>query len=352
MTNLRTAVIMKTDIGGSTPRFRALLEADLQALLTEHRKFLSRHAATHGGQIVKPEGDGFWLVFPSVTAAAMAAIGMQEELQLAQLNTGDERLAMRIVITLGDVLHEEGALIGDTVVLTARIEAIAPLDEIYLSAPARLAVNQAEIRTTFVNTFPLKGFAEPVPIYRVERTHRTQVIANEYIVLTDLVGFGRLNQSTTTVEKLLDGLFELVKRVTREFGCTVRFTAGDTCCLTFADPTSAMSAVELLSDSWGAFVRQTALGCMINIAVHQGTLYAYRSYFYGPGIDVAATLERESRRVLSPDDGAIFVTGEVRKSLRGTQWYSRLQALEIGSRSPKLAAIDVFRLEKAEVGNT
>src|SRR5262245_299488 len=84
MTTLHTTVIMKTDISGSTVRFRALSEVDLHALLIEHRAFLSRHAAAHDGRIVKPEGDGFWLVFPSVTAAARAAMGMQEELRLAQ----------------------------------------------------------------------------------------------------------------------------------------------------------------------------------------------------------------------------------------------------------------------------
>jgi len=132
-TTLRATVIMKTDISGSTVRFRGLSEADLLALLAEHREFLTRPAAAHDGRVVKPEGDGFWLTFPSVTAAALAAMTMQEELRLAQPDTGDDRLVMRIVITLGDVLHEEGALVGDTVVLTARIEAITPPDEIYVS---------------------------------------------------------------------------------------------------------------------------------------------------------------------------------------------------------------------------
>ena len=58
MTMLRTAVLMKTDIAGSTARFRALLAADQQSLLSEHRAFVARHAADHGGQIVKSAGDG------------------------------------------------------------------------------------------------------------------------------------------------------------------------------------------------------------------------------------------------------------------------------------------------------
>src|SRR5262245_19035269 len=167
MTTFRTTVIMKTDIRGSTVRFRALPEVDLDALLTEHRKFVSRLAAAHDGRIVKPEGDGFWIVFPSMTAGALAAIAMQEELRLARVGKGDDRLAMRIVLTLGDVLHQEGALVGDAVVLAARIEDITPPDEIYLSAAAWLAVNQAEVWTSFVDAFALKGFPQPVPVYRI-----------------------------------------------------------------------------------------------------------------------------------------------------------------------------------------
>jgi class 3 adenylate cyclase len=88
-------------------------------------------------------------------------MAMQGELRHSQLSRGDDRLAMRIVITLGDVLTEEGDLFGDAVALTDRIEAVTPPDEIFLSAAARLAVNQAQVRTAFVDTFTLKGSAEP-----------------------------------------------------------------------------------------------------------------------------------------------------------------------------------------------
>src|SRR5215469_7821813 len=192
MTALRVMAIMKTDIVGSTPRFRSLAEADLSGLLAEHREFISRIAASREGRIFKAGGDGFWIAFPSVTAAGLAAMAIQEELRRTQSNKGDDRLAMRIVITLGDVLNEEGDLFGDAVALADRIEAVTPADETYMSAAARLAVNQAEIRTALVDAFALKGFTEPVPVYRIEQTHHTQVIADQYIVVTDLNNFSNL----------------------------------------------------------------------------------------------------------------------------------------------------------------
>src|SRR5262249_56103386 len=72
MNPLRTTVLMKTDISGSTSRFRQLLAADLQALLGEHRDFLSRHAGNHEGHIIKGAGHGHSLQFAGLTPAAAA----------------------------------------------------------------------------------------------------------------------------------------------------------------------------------------------------------------------------------------------------------------------------------------
>ena len=340
---------MKTDISGSTARFRALAEPDLHAMLIEHREFLSRHAAAHAGRIVKPEGDGFWLVFPSVTAAAQAAMAMQEDLRFAQPNTGDDRLAMRVVIALGDVLHEEGALVGEVVALTARIESVTPADEIYLSAAAWLVLNQAEIRTAFVDTFALKGFRDSVSVYRVEQTHRTRAIPDQCVVRTDLRGFVRLRNSAPmgTIEKILETLFGVIHRVAREFNGTVRFGAGDGYCLTFADANLAMAAAARLSESWGAFVDQEKLACPVNVAVHQGMIYAFRSYLYGPGIEIAFHVEAASHAALGPHEGAVFVTGEVRSQLAGSVWEKRLVVADIPA-SPRLANIVIYRLGKSE----
>ena len=350
MTILRTTVIMKTDISGSTMRFRALPESDLHALLSEHRKLLTDHAAAHGGHIVKPEGDGFWLVFPSVTDAARAAMTMQEELRLAQPNRFGDRLTIRIVIAVGDVFHEEGALVGDAVVLCARIEAITPPDEIYLSTAAWLAVNRAEIRTVLVDTFTLKGFPEPVAVYRVEQTHRTRVIADQYTVFADLRAFTTFAETVnmTIVERVLDTLSESIALISRECGGTVRFNVGDTHCVTFEDAGSAMAAAEGLHERWGAFQRRERLACPMVLAVHRGTLYAFRSYFYGQALVVAAKVLSAAADLLSPGEGAVFVTEEVQRDLTGTLWEKRLQPVASPTVASRLGKIGPYRLAEPD----
>src|SRR5215831_3249567 len=278
MSSLRATAILKTDIGGSTALFRALSAQDLAAFLAVHREMITRVSAAHDGRIVKPEGDGFWIVFPSVTAAALAAMTMQEELRLTENSKGNDRVAMRIVITLGDVLHEEGALVGDAVVLATRIEAITPLDEIYLSAGAWLAVNKGEVRTALVDSFTFKGFPWAIPVYRIEQTHRTRTIEGQYIVVTDLQGFTTVveNASMPEVEKTLDGLHDLVAGVCREFEGTIRFSQGDSYYVTFPEAPLALAAVDRLARQW----RAAGGPCALKLAMHKGALRAFRDFLY------------------------------------------------------------------------
>lgn len=345
---LRTTAIMKTDIRDSTVQFRMLPEVDLETLLTEHRQFVSRLAKAHHGRIVKAEGDGFWLVFPSVTAAALAAMNMQEELRLAQPGKGDARVAMRIVLTVGDVLEREGALVGDAVILAARIETITPPDEIYMSMSAWQAANKAELRAAFVETFTFKGFPEPLAVYRIEQTHRMRVVPDQYIVVTDL-RFGTIvgESSLRVVERILDGLLDLVSRVCADFSGTHRSTTGDSYLLTFPDAARAMAGVERLAEGWNAFQQQEGTSCSLNVAVHKGDLFAFRSYLLSRDVNLAFNVENATRRLASSGT-SIFVTGQVQKDLGGTSWDERLRPVDIGPKSSRLAEIDIYRLSTSD----
>jgi class 3 adenylate cyclase len=344
MTNLRATVIMKTDMSDSTARLRQLPESDVDVLFVEHQSLVARAASSHDGKIVKTDGDGFWLVFPSVTSAALAALAMQSALRIAQPNRGDDRLAMRIVIVLGDVLHQDGALVGEAVVLAARIEQLTPPDEIYLSPSAWLATNHVEVRTSFVESFALKGFDTPVPVYRVDPTHRTQIFTDQYIIVSDLKGFDAFTaaQEVTVVERVLDQLLELVNRLRSEFAGVNRGAAGDSHCLTFSEAHVAMAAAARLQETWALFQKREGHCLPINIAVHRGTLHAFRPYLYGLDMSIVANVERATSSLITGD--GVFVTARVRDQLAGTPWYQRLQPVELPRRPKRLEKLPIFHL--------
>jgi class 3 adenylate cyclase len=353
MTALRTIVLMKTDIAGSTPRFRALLAADQQAVLHDHQAFVANHAASQCGKIFKATGDGFWLEFASVTAAARSAIAMQEALRLAQPNKGDQRLSMRVVIGLGDVAVLDSDLIGELLALIVRVEAITPGDEIYLTYAARLALFSAEVQTTLVDNFVLKGFADPIAVYRVQQRHRTHVLAGTYILSSDLRGFTAVTErvSVATVEQILDTLDALNHAVAAEFGGTIRYSIGDSYCLTFPEASQAIAAAERLSLDWQAASRDGRFGCAINMALHRGKISAFRSFLYGEGMWVAQRIQHDSLNVLGPGEGGVFVTAAVRDELPESILRSRLQPVALQVRNVNTPGPAVYRLVSSESAN-
>jgi len=347
MTELRLAAIMKTDIRSSTPSFRALGEGDLIALLAQHRGLVSKISAAHGGRIIKSAGDGFWIRFPSATGAVLAAAAMQEEVSRTQSNKGDDRIAIRVVVTLGDVLDEGGDVFGDAVALAARIETVTPPDEIYLSAAVRLAVSNAEVRTALVDAFALKGFTEPVPVYRVEQRHRTQILTDQYIMWTDLRGFAgyALKAPIEQVETVLDRLLHLVGEVCREFAGSNRFSAGDAHCLTFDNIDHALAAAERLVFDWDIFNSRTGAGCTITVGVHRGSLALFRSYAYSRDINIASGIVNADH---VRSRSSILMTDLVRCDLDDRLWSDRLEPADIqfGKRDV-LNGLVVWRLRLA-----
>jgi adenylate cyclase len=322
MTSLRTTVLMKTDIVGSTPHFRALLADNQQALMREHRAFIVRLSSHHDGAIVGQVGDGFWVEFPSVTTAAIAAIAMQEALRLEQPIRGDDRLSMRIVIGVGDIGNVDGEMIGELLVLIVRIEAITPADEIYLTPAARLILMSADVQTSWVDVFELKGFAEAIEVYRVEQRNRACILPDAFIVIVDLRGFTQLThaQPVTTIERTLTALDGLVTATARHFGGTIRYHVGDSYCLTFPTASQAVEACERLVVDWDLIDS----GCSINIAAHRGSVCAFQTFLYGNGINVAAQVQRSAAAWLPGGQAGIFVTDAVRQELDEERWASRL----------------------------
>ena len=338
---------MKTDIVGSTSRFRELLAADLQTLLGNHLNFIAHHSAEHGGRIIKSAGDGYWLEFSSATGAARAAVEMQEALRLTQLNRGDDRIAIRIVIALGDIAVQDGDFIGDAFALATRVEGVTPPDEIYLTAAARLVLTSAEIQTALVESFAFKGYAEPIPVYRIEQRHRTRTIADTFILFSDLSGFGRMmdaGPASAMVERILDALDALTRGSAQELGGIVRFNLGDSYCVTFAEAAQAVAWAERLTRSWEAIRHQEQFGGTISIGLHRGTLYTFRSFLYGRDVWIASQLQSASAKLLGSEENGIFVTAAVRSALFGTPPHNRLQPIALVPLPAALAGIEVYRL--------
>lgn len=328
MTDLRTTVIMKTDIVDSTPRIAELSETELINLLNEQKQFTSEIVVKNKGSIIRGEGDAFWITFPSVTAAVQSAIEMQQNLKAMLSGRGEGGIAIRIVITVGDVLHDVDDLHGAAMSLTARIEKITPADEIYLSHGAWLILPRAEAQTSFVDEFKLKGFPEPERIYKVEQKHRTRIIKDQYIVFTDVKGWGSYARSRTVdvVESFLLLYDNLINEVVLQHGGLVRSYSGDSFFFTFPELDQALTAIENLVIRWKEVTRVFGLG--LTVGIHRGELNIFRMYVFSD--DVQATDELTAFRFNQPNEEcSILVSRRIRDDAQGTSWEQKF--IEVAS---------------------
>ena len=297
MDNLRSTVIMKTDLADFTNR---VSQSDLAQLLNVQKDLVSNVVSKNGGGIVKGEGDSFWITFPSVTTAAVSAVEIQQEFQVAQAGFSDaDTLRIRVAITIGDVLHQEGDVFGDAVNLAARIEAITPPGEIYLSHAAWLVLNKAEIGNSYVNEYDLKGLADRERVYRINQQHKTRIIRDQVVLFTDLMGFGtfRDEHDIHEVELMLMQNEDVAKATCEKHGGTIRSTIGDAHFITFSDPVAAVEAVKDLIEQWEAFLKEHDYPCHVAVGVHRGDVYIFRSCIYGSQINKAAILESMTRQI-------------------------------------------------------
>ena len=323
MATIQSTVIMKTDLRGYTPRVKTLSEAELSVLLDRHKTFISTLAAKNGGLLVKGEGDSFWITFPSVGAAANAAADMQQELRLEEIGKNDEeRLAIRIVIGLGDVLHQGGDIFGDIVNLVARIETITPSDEIYLSQAAWLALNKVEVPTSLVNEFVLKGINEPVLVYKIERIQKTRLLKNRTIVFVDLSGIANFWNShpLEDSENLVIRLDEMIKNICAKEGGLLHFIMGDSYFLTFPEVKLALAGITDLAQQWAEFMQRNQISCSLYIGIHKGDVNILRSHVFGDDVTVAASLAYQRLVLAEPRKTIVLATSRIVNDMKDTEW--------------------------------
>ena len=164
----RLAAILAADIVA----YSRLIEADEAGTLTSIRTLRSQVIdlliADHRGRIVKLMGDGAIVEFGSAVDAVACAVAMQEGVTDLQREVPPERrIVFRFGINVGDVVVEDGDLLGDGVNVAARLEALAEPGGICISDSAwKQLAGKTDIIFEDAGEHALKNIAHPVRVWR------------------------------------------------------------------------------------------------------------------------------------------------------------------------------------------
>lgn len=120
------AVILAADMAGYS-RLMEMDEAGVIARQKAHRReVIDPTIERLKGRIIKSTGDGLIATFSSALDAVEAAIAIQTGIQAREAGIPEECcIQYRIGINLGDVVLEEGDILGDAVNVASRLESLA-----------------------------------------------------------------------------------------------------------------------------------------------------------------------------------------------------------------------------------
>jgi TolB-like protein/class 3 adenylate cyclase len=165
----RLAAILAADIAGYSRLIGTDEEGTLHRIRSIRAEVVDPRIAAHSGRLVKTTGDGLLIEFVSVVDALRCASEVQQLLAARNEGTGvAERIEFRIGINVGDVVVEDGDILGDGVNVAARLEALAEPGGICVSARVQEdAAGRLDLTFADMGEQELKNIARPVRAYRV-----------------------------------------------------------------------------------------------------------------------------------------------------------------------------------------
>lgn len=139
-------------------------------MLSRMERVIAPVVRAYNGRVVKSIGDAYMIVFASPTEAVRCSTAVQDRLHQHNANTtADQAIHIRIAMNIGEVRVHRGDVYGEPVNIAARIEAVTPADDIFLSEAIYLTMNRYDLPIEHVGDYELKGIPEPVTVYRVRK---------------------------------------------------------------------------------------------------------------------------------------------------------------------------------------
>src|SRR5688572_10307026 len=164
-----TAIVLFTDLVGSTELRSRLGEDAAEELRRDHDRLIAGAVEANRGRLVKNLGDGVMATFTGASDAVTAAVGIQQALDRHNRSgSSDAPLEVRIGIGAGDVAFEAEDCFGTPVIEAARLCAAAGGGRILVTEVVRvLAGTAGGHQFAPVGALDLKGLPAPVPACEV-----------------------------------------------------------------------------------------------------------------------------------------------------------------------------------------
>src|SRR6186997_298437 len=153
------AAILFTDIAGYT----AMMQRDEQSaikMVKHHRAVLEKTVDEFEGNVIEFYGDGSLCIFTSITKAIHCALSIQQQMR------AEPPVPLRLGLHIGEVIYEDGKIMGDGVNIASRIQSLGLPGSILFSKEIFDKIrNHTEFKTVYLGRFRMKNVDEPMEVY-------------------------------------------------------------------------------------------------------------------------------------------------------------------------------------------
>ncbi len=163
-----TVTILFSDIEDSSSLYERLGDLRAHDVVRVHNEIVRQQIAAHRGVEVKALGDSFMVAFPSARRAALCAIDTQRSFAAYCESHPNQPMRVRMGLHVGEAINESADFFGKTVILAARIAALARGGQILVSSTLRdLTMSAGDIRFASIGEKKLKGLAGTHHIFEI-----------------------------------------------------------------------------------------------------------------------------------------------------------------------------------------
>lgn len=173
----QTVTTVFLDVEGSSEIAERLGDDDWVAVLAAFERLVSDAVSRCGGTVVKSQGDGFMLVFPSARRALDCALQIRDAIANKNRSDWSPDLKVRMGVHTGEAIRVGSDFLGRSVIVAARIASEASGGEILVSQVTKDVIEGSNgFRFDEGRDFQLKGLRGVHRLFTARPRHSQGVV--------------------------------------------------------------------------------------------------------------------------------------------------------------------------------
>ncbi len=242
----RTLNLLLADLVGSTRQVTKIDTRRAAEFIEDATRPIKNSIEAHNGTPIKFTGDGFLATFESAHNALVCADAIRDHYIRQRQTAGGYAVdGVRVVVNTADVVCEDDDVLGDGVIVCARLEKSVPTNQVWLTSATREVVGISDFVFHPVGDIQLRGRAQPVAVYALENTEQSFIEYGTVLVVTDLHRYVEVGETLAplALNDWLARWANLHREATIGLRGQVRQFVADMALLTFSDADDALQAM-------------------------------------------------------------------------------------------------------------